>query len=73
MKIVLLDTRNGMMLAGAGKYTTTLEKAVGFRDTALASEFRNESHLSNHNVALRFCDACLDYAQTQVPVQQLPG
>ncbi len=66
MKIVLLDTRNGMMFAGAGKYTTALEKAVGFEDTAMADEFRRESNLHNHNVAMCFGDACLDYTKTQV-------
>ncbi|MBA4148346.1 MAG: hypothetical protein H0X66_09545 [Verrucomicrobia bacterium] len=66
MKIVLLDTRKGLMFAGPGKYTANLQIAMGFEDTSIASEFRRKSQLSNHNVALRFCDACLDFAKTQV-------
>ena len=66
MKIVLMDTRQGLMFASPGKYTADLQSAMGFDDPSMASEFRKKSRLSYHNVALRFCDACLDFAKTQV-------
>ena len=66
MKIVLLDTRNGLMLQGPGKYTSMLEEALGFTDTAVAAEFREKEQLSNHNIALRFADACIDFFKTRV-------
>jgi len=66
MKIVLMDTRNGMMFVEPGKYTTVLKQAQGFADTSVASEFRKKSRLSNHNVAMRFSDACLEFTKTHV-------
>jgi len=66
MKIVLVDTRNGLLLQGDGKYTTELGTALGFEDTSYAAEFREKEHLSNHNVALRFCDSCQDYVKTRI-------
>ncbi|MFN7138669.1 MAG: hypothetical protein ACK4UN_04970 [Limisphaerales bacterium] len=66
MKVVLVDTRKGLLFAGDGKYTSNLEKALGFQDTSRAAEFCKKSRLSDHNVALRFSDACLDFAKTQV-------
>jgi hypothetical protein len=66
MKIVLVDTRNGLMLQESGKYTAHLQNALGFEDTAVAAEFRERRKLSSHNVALRFSDCTADLAETHV-------
>jgi hypothetical protein len=66
MKIVLMDTGNGLMLEQPGKYTKALDHALGFSTTSEAAEYREKYKLRNHNVALRFVDAQLDYSETIV-------
>ena len=56
MKIVLLNTKDGLLLKKPGEYTKELSKAMSFATTAIAAEFRRTYHLFDHNVALQFAD-----------------
>jgi hypothetical protein len=71
MKVVLLNTKDGSLLRKLGEYTRELEKAMTFQNTAFAAEFREQYHLRDHNIALKFPGDRLDtsFLETYLPHQ----
>jgi hypothetical protein len=57
MKIVLLNTKDGLLLKKVGHYTRQLNEAMSFQTTSLAAEFRSSNNLNDHTVAAKFSDA----------------